>query len=228
MQTLTPEFQKQFGISKVIGSFNGGQKIVYIVEDTSGKKMAMKSFIYYTPRDIQEIDILRRLGALPGISKIVDVKDYQGKPLLFEEYIEAPDLEEIIPSYEGNIDKVRTFIIDSVDILSPIWKEKIVHRDLKPKNIKILSDGKPIILDFGIARDLTAQSLTDTGETQPMTWNYASPEQYNGDKDSIGYRTDFFCLGLIAYMLYYQRHPFGSTKAEIEGKFATSDNEIAL
>jgi len=228
MHTLTDAFQKQFNIAKILDSFTGGQKTVWIIEDNDGKKMAMKSFVYGNIRDLQEMDILKRFKDSSGIAKVIKIEYYQGKPLLFEEFVDAPDLDNIMVTYSNDSDKVTTFIKDIAEILKPIWEAEIVHRDLKPKNIKILPDGKPIILDFGIARDLAVESITNTGDNQPMTWDYASPEQYSKDKNSISYRTDFFCIGLIAYRLYYQQHPFGNTKAEIENKFTIGNNTIHL
>lgn len=229
MQTLTNEFKKDHNIADVLQYFdNSGQKIVYIVVDTDGNKMAMKSFRNCSKRDIQEIEILKRFKYLEGISKVIKVENYKGTPILFEEYIDAPDLEDIIKDYTGNSVRITALIKNIADVLRPIWEARIVHRDLKPKNIKILSDEKPVIMDFGIARDLAAESITETGEDQPMTWNYASPEQYAKDKSSISYRTDFFVLGVIAYVLNYQRHPFGTSRDEIAGKFATKDNTIEL
>ncbi len=228
MHTLTDAFKKQFNITKVFDSFSGGQKTVWIIEDVGGKKMAMKSFTFCNARDLQEMEILKRFNSSPGIPKIIKIEEYQGKPLLFEEYIDAPDLHEIIATYHNDSSKVVALIKDIAKVLKPIWEAKIVHRDLKPKNIKILLDSKPIVLDFGIARNLSVESITNTGDDQPMTWDYASPEQYRKDKNSISYRTDFFCMGLIMYRLYYQRHPFGNTKIEVANKFTIGDNTISL
>lgn len=229
MQTLKPEFMKEHSIAKVLESFDEStQKIVYIIEDTNGKMLAMKSFRNCGERDIQEIEILKRFKSFPGISKIVKVKKYNGNPLLFEEYIEGPDLEDIQASYNDNLKKVLNLTRSIAIILKPIWLKKIVHRDLKPKNIKILKSGSPVIMDFGIARDLAVESITQTGDGQPMTWDYASPEQYAGDKHAISYRTDFFALGLIAYKLFYKKHPFGNSQAEIDQKFQKKDNVIHL
>lgn len=74
------------------------------------------------------------------------------------------------------------------------------------------------MLDFGIARALDDESITATG-VQPYTWPFASPEQYSGQKNLISYRTDFFCLGIIAYYLYTNSLPFGNNRGEIYKAF---------
>lgn len=228
MHTLTQETMDHFGITKVLNTFNGGQKIVYIVVDSNGNTLAMKCFRNCSQRDIQEIAILEKFKHLPGISRVVKVEDYQGSPVMFEEFIDAPNLEDIVASYAGDASKIGTLLKGLAETLRPIWEDRVVHRDLKPNNIKILPSGESVILDFGIARDLAAaESITDTGDDQPMTWNYASPEQYRKDKDSISYRTDFFVLGVIGYVLYYQRHPFGGSRDEVATKYSSLDNTIS-
>jgi len=218
---------KHFGIKKVLDTFSGGQKIVYIVEDNEGRILAMKCFRNCSQRDIQEIALLEKFKDLSGISKIVRVEEYEGSPVLFEEFIEAPNLDAVATDYAGNAEKVCALMIGVAEILQPIWEARIVHRDLKPTNIKILPSGAPVILDFGIARDLSAnESITDTGEDQPMTWNFASPEQYKKDKDAISYRTDFFVMGVIGFALYHGTHPFGTSKDEVAARFNGQDNSI--
>jgi len=217
-----------FGITKVLNTFNNGaQKIVYIVIDSKGDTLAMKCFRNCSQRDIQEIAILEKFRHIEGISRVKRVEDYHGSPVMFEEFIDAPNLEDIVASYAGDASKIAALISGLAETLRPIWEDRIVHRDLKPNNIKILPNGKSVILDFGIARDLAAtESITETGDVQPMTWNYASPEQYRKDKDSISYRTDFFVLGVIGYVLYYQRHPFGENPDEVAVKYSSADNTI--
>lgn len=229
MQTLTEKFKKEHNISEVIeGISDSGQKIVYIVKDASGQKFAMKVFRNCTKRDLQEITILERFNSLPGISRIAKIEEDAGNPIIFEEYIDGSDLQDLLKFYAGDLVKVANLMKDIATTLQPIWLGRIVHRDLKPKNIRISSDGKPVIIDFGIARDLCAESITQTGAAQPMTWDFASPEQYAGDKSAISYRTDFFALGLIAYRLFYQNHPFGQSRDEIGLKFQKKDNTILL
>lgn len=226
MHDLSEAFKKRFDIVKVLRSFSGGQKMVYIVECTDGSIKAAKIFRNCSVRDIQEIDILKRYSEATGISNILSTEDFDGSMVLFEEFIDAPDLEDTMAEYAGDHLKISQLLSKITSILEPVWNDRIVHRDLKPTNIKVLSTSDPVIMDFGIARDLSAESITQTGDDQPMSWPYASPEQYNGDKTAISYRSDFFSLGVIAYRLYYQKLPFGNSKDEVAAKIKSKDNEI--
>lgn len=228
IQTLSSEFLTHFAITEVVQPFPpSGQKTVYLVR-RNGVLQILKVFIYGNERDAQEVELLKKYDSLPGIPCIYEHMVHNGQLIVFEEYIEGEDLHSILGNYVGDTDKVMALMRAIIDIMEPVWNDKVVHRDLKPKNIKILPDGTPVILDFGIARDLSADSLTGTGDGQPMTWDYASPEQYSGEKDSITYRTDFFSLGLIAYQLYYGSHPFGDSRDSIGAKFVRSDNQITI
>jgi serine/threonine-protein kinase len=111
------------------------------------------------------------------------------------------------------------------NILKPVWEANYVHRDIKPQNIRIKTNGEPIVLDFGIARALDEKSITATGG-QPLSWLFASPEQYEGNKALISYRTDFFCLGIIAYYLYTNELPYGKDRYEIQTAFQNANHKI--
>lgn len=87
------------------------------------------------------------------------------------------------------------------------------------------NDGSPVVLDFGIARDLDDETITPTG-FQPFSWPFASPEQYFYKKELISYRTDFFCLGIIAYYLFVGDLPFGRTRQAIADAFSTSQKNF--
>ena len=105
--------------------------------------------------------------------------------------------------------------------MKPFWERtpSIIHRDIKPSNIIIRPSGHPVVIDFGIARDLGDESITDTDQPQPGSWQFAAPEQYAAKKYLISYRTDFFSLGVLAYYLFYNKLPFGTTKETIAEKY---------
>jgi serine/threonine protein kinase len=139
----------------------------------------------------------------------------------------ASTLSEISVNYHANNDSIVKLLKEIFEILTPIWKDRFVHRDIKPENIIIKPDGKPVVIDFGIARDLDSASITGTG-AQPGTWKWAAPEQYAGIKDMISYRTDFFSLGVIAYFLYHQKLPFGNNAVDIDAKFKSNDESFVI
>ncbi len=216
---LSKEFLSSFGINRVIEEKpKSGQKMVYIVEkdDTI---YALKIMSAADERIKRELDIYERFKDNKGIPNVLKKEQYGEDLVVLEEFIEGNDLSKIKSLYRGDSLKVRKLIADIAHILTPVWESMCIHRDLKPQNIIIKPDGKPVVLDFGIARDLEDETITPTG-FQPFTWTFASPEQFAFRKDLISYRTDFFCLGIIAYHLYTGDYPFGRSQSEVLRTFS--------
>jgi eukaryotic-like serine/threonine-protein kinase len=225
-------FDKDFLVHYKIESFfspekKGGQKVV-LFPVINGVKQVMK--IYEGGKDERfhrEMEIYEKFKGLPGLPVISNIDEYHGETIVFEEYIEGDTLSDIISSYNGDGDRIRALLLGVCEIMAPIWRSNYVHRDLKPENIMIRADGSPVVLDFGIAKDLDGSSITATG-LQPGTYRWASPEQYAGKKDMISYRTDFFSLGVIAYNLYHNTMPFGETVHAIDIKFRSGDESFPV
>ncbi len=91
----------------------------------------------------------------------------------------------------------------------------IVHRDVKPSNVRITPDGKPMLLDFGISRELGVDGLTGSA---PFVGSpaYAAPEQIAGDEGAADARTDVHALGVVLYECLTGRTPWrGATVEQI-------------
>lgn len=214
---LSNELIKHLNISTYYKANPGGQKTVFIAT-IEGKKYALKIINVADERFKREVNICSRFDKLEGIPSIKRIELFENDTIILEEYIEGYDLSEVADKYIGDADKVLKLIQSVIVILKPIWKAKYVHRDLKPQNIRIRPNGSPVVLDFGIARTLDEDSITATGG-QPLSWFYASPEQYAGQKKLISYRTDFFCLGIVAYKLFSNSLPFGQDRNVITDNF---------
>jgi tetratricopeptide (TPR) repeat protein/serine/threonine protein kinase len=117
---------------------------------------------------------------------------------------------EIDTEYIINISKM---IIDIATALDYAHKIGILHRDVKPSNILIDSNGTPKLVDFGLARVETQQTITISGEFFG-TPNYVSPEQIN-KPENVDCRSDVYSLAATYYECLTLHPPFeGNTVNE--------------
>lgn len=88
----------------------------------------------------------------------------------------------------------------------------ISHRDLKPSNILVDSDGRPKVIDFGVARstdsDMTVTTLEESVGKLIGTLQYMSPEQCGADPHDVDSRSDVYALGAVLYQLLSGRLPY--------------------
>lgn len=157
----------------------------------------------------REVDILKEINS-PFFPKNFEFNfNNLGEFIIIEEYINSRTLTEYKSEYVGNEKKALELFKLLIEGLEIIWNKRIIHRDLKPDNILIVSEGRPVIIDLGIARVLDEKSLTNTiQESGPCTPIYASPEQLANKKTSIDIRTDFYSLAIIISELILGEHPF--------------------
>jgi serine/threonine protein kinase len=165
-----------------------------------------------TERSAREIEAMLRCNH-PNVAKLIAVDAIRIDSSIFhyqvEEYLPGGTLSERIGSLEAPV--IASLARTLCGALHHIGSHNLVHRDLKPDNIMFRdsSNADPVIVDFGLVRDLSATSLTATWQMRgPGSPFFAAPEQLNNEKELIKPWTDQFGLGVtLAYSLF-EAHPY--------------------
>lgn len=113
--------------------------------------------------------------------------------------------------------EVLGYIEDIASAIAYAHKRNIVHSDLKPQNIFVTEEGTLKVLDFGIARAVSAMDdsgapANDPGEVAGLTPTYASCEMFERQEPHPA--DDVYAIGLIAYEMLTGEHPFGRKRAD--------------
>ncbi len=151
----------------------------------------------------------------PNIVKLFDVGSENGIPYIIMEYLEGLTLKEYIQNNAPlPLEEIVKISEEIVSVLDYLHKNGIVHRDIKPANIIInTKTKKPVLTDFGIAKDVEGSKLTATGEIIGSPY-YISPEQARGEK--IDGRSDIYSIGVTMYEMATGMLPFkGETPVQI-------------
>lgn len=118
----------------------------------------------------------------PNIVTLRAFEENSGNPFLVMDYVDGQSLDDYLA------DKGKLSEDDVLRVLRPIAAaldyahgEGVVHRDVKPGNVMIRKDGRPFILDFGIAREIQETITRMTGRLLSGSLLYMSPEQLNGE-----------------------------------------------
>ncbi len=141
----------------------------------------------------------------PNIVTIYDVGEDRGLTYIAMEYIDGESLESMIAARRRlTLDDIVALIVQLGDGLDYAHRNGIVHRDIKPANILVDREGRPRIVDFGIAR-ISSSSLTQTNQVLGTPY-YMAPEQIAGK--AVDHRADLYALGTILYELLTFEKPF--------------------
>lgn len=216
---LIPSQIGPYAISRELG--RGGMGIVYAGQHQElGRWAAIKVLLEAGGPDAQarfqrECESLARLDH-PGIVRIYDSGFFQNRPFLALEFVEGEPLDEVLAK-SGPLEQrlAAETMVEVCEAIAHAHDLGILHRDLKPANLLWDATRRPRVTDFGLAKDLTAQSLTTSG-TMLGTPAYMPPEQAAGERQNLGPAADVYGLGATLFALLTGVAPFqGETAVNI-------------
>ena len=217
----------RIGRYRLLGTLGeGGMGVVYLAEQERPvrRRVALKLVRGGTlgRRALQRFQAERQALARldhPHVASLYDAGETDdGRPYYVMEYL--PDARPLT-AYSG---ERELGIRERVELFVPVCdavehghRRGVLHRDLKPSNVLVTAGGRPVIIDYGVARVLddevgTAPGATRTGDVLG-TLQYLSPEQCRGDPRQVGPPSDVYALGVLLYELLTGGPPY-----ELAGK----------
>jgi serine/threonine-protein kinase len=193
----------------------GGMGEVYRARDTKlGREVAIKGLPDEFSRDKERLVRFEREAKLlaslshPHVATLYGLEEHNGQPVLVMELVEGETLEARIARGPIPIDEAIPLFVQIAEGLEAAHDKGIIHRDLKPANIKVTPEGKPKILDFGLAKTYEEKSPANLSESPTATQgtelgvilgtaSYMSPEQARGK--TLDRRSDVWSYGCILY-----------------------------
>ena len=202
-----------YRIDGVIAKGNMG--VVYRgTDDKLGRPVAIKMMLADRETDPglrirfnNEAQALARLNH-PNIVRVHDCGEHEGSPYIVMALIEGESLQDRLDR-EGRIEAREAAKIGRglADALIHVHRNDVLHRDIKPLNVLLDKDQRPLLTDFGLAKDMAKNPhMTSIGIGTPGYW---PPEQAFRDVGPLGPHSDIYGLGATLYALLTGQPPYG-------------------
>ncbi|HVS36670.1 MAG TPA: serine/threonine-protein kinase, partial [Gemmataceae bacterium] len=148
----------------------------------------------------------------PSIVSVHEVGQADGLPFIVSDFVQGATLADLLSARRPGFRDGAELIAAVADALQYAHDHGVVHRDVKPSNIMIGEDGRPPLMDFGLAKR-EAGEITMTVEGQVLgTPAYMAPEQARGEGHTVDGRGDVYSLGVVLYELLTGELPFRGTQ----------------
>ncbi len=206
----------RYEILAVLGT--GGMGSVYKAQDRElDRQVALKVIRPELARNAAIVDRFKQEIRLShkvthrNVVRMYDLSEDAGMRFVTMELVAGRDLRSIIEE-NGKlpVDQAADILQQICYALETAHNEGILHRDLKPQNVMVEEQGRVVVMDFGLARTIEGDGMTQSGALVG-TMEYMSPEQALGKE--LDQRSDIFALGLIGYEMLTGRMPFKAESA---------------
>ena len=212
---MTPDIiDGKYRAIREVGS--GGMAHVYRAINMSSRKVVAVKML--KEEYLNDREFLRRFEreakaslalSHENIVRAYGVGDDNGVPYIVLEYVEGKTLKDLIRESPGGHLSVQQAIgicSQMLDALSYAHAHGIIHRDVKPQNVIVTNRGKAKLADFGIAREVTASTVTFSGKNVVGSVHYISPEQAKGLP--VTEESDIYSTGISLYEMLTGTVPF--------------------
>ena len=155
-------------------------------------------FELFKKRFSDEAKTLYGLNDIRGVVNVIDIFEENGTAYFSMEYLRGEKLDDYIKK-NGQLSETETraILTQLCTTMSAVHARKVLHRDIKPANIIITTDGRAVLIDFGIARSYVENNQTHTTFHTPR---YSPPEQKIA-KSKMGDYSDVYAIGATAYYM---------------------------
>ena len=215
----------------------GGMSRVFLAnENALGRKVVIKvlapelAATLSAERFKREIMLAARLQH-PHIVPLLHAGQAGGSLYYTMPFVDGDSLRERMSGRQMSLLEVSRILEEVASALGYAHGQGVVHRDMKPENV-LFFHGQAVVLDFGIAKALSASATSDDGAARITqrgmslgTPAYIAPEQAAGDPD-LDHRADIYALGVVTYEMLCGHPPFaGRTPQQVMAAHATQKPE---
>ncbi|MEO8494779.1 MAG: serine/threonine-protein kinase [Planctomycetota bacterium] len=226
----------RYRILKTLGE--GAMGSVYLAHDSQlNRKVALKIPKFDARSESKHIDrFLREARSAatlnhPNICPVFDVGEIDGTHFMTMAYIAGHTLQDFVNPEKPQRDRNVANVVRKIALaLHEAHRNGLVHRDVKPGNVMVDPRNEPIVMDFGLARQIDEEDdarLTRDGAILGSP-AYMSPEQVEGKADKLGPHSDIYSLGVILYELLTGNLPFQGSVASIIGQILSKEPESPM
>ena len=203
----------------------GGMGAVYAANHlTLGKTVCVKILSPELAKEGRNVEFFMREARSaaklehPNIVRVYSFGQERGLHYIVMSYIEGISLADMIAKNGPmSADMASGIMLEVFDALKHAHSKAIIHRDIKPSNILLANDGRPIIVDFGLARSISEEKLLTMAGEMIGTAYFMSPEQ--GLAGKVDHRADLYSAGATFFYLLTGKYPFeGKTYIEVVHK----------